>query len=170
MPPWGQVRLVPCGQLLRARPLTKRAAPSWFGVRLMVRRPHVGKGQPRQATQANPAAAIPPGTAARPDFRSALRLVKGYCPPGVNDSINQALAVAEPCAVCQSADAACMVLHPCGHVLCQTCLGKTPTVCPASSCGEVLKRVQPQWDGSFDRLRTREPHQLHVLGNEDEGG
>ena len=101
---------------------------------------------------------------------SAAPAVKGYCPPGLNDSIDQALAVAEPCAVCQSAAAACVVLHPCGHVLCQACLGKTPTVCPASSCGEALERVQPQWDGSFDRLRTREPHQLHVLGNEDEGG
>jgi hypothetical protein len=78
VPPWGQVRLVPCGQLLRARPLAKRAAPSWMGVRLMVRRPHIGKCQPRQATQTNPAAVIFPGTAARPDIRSVLRLVKGY--------------------------------------------------------------------------------------------
>jgi hypothetical protein len=163
MPPWGHVRL-DWGQLRRARPPAERAAPSWLGMRL-VWHPQHGKCHPRQAP-AQPAAATPRDmaagqTAARPDLRSVLRLVKGYCPPSTNDSIDQALAVSEPCAVCQSA-AACVLLHPCGHVLCQTCLGKAPTVCPASSCGEALQWVRPQWGGSFGRLRTRDPHQYDL--------
>ena len=174
VPRWGHVRLHWGGQHSG-----KRAAASWRGFRLVcyrARQPTARQVPARQPTArqvpAQPAAAATRDAAARRAAASeALRLVKAHCQstlPGLAANIDRALAVSEPCAVCLSV-VTCLVLHPCGHVLCQACLGPA-LVCPASSCGDALQGARPQWAGSFERLRTRAPLQLRVLGSDGEDG